>query len=267
MKAALTIAGSDSGGGAGIQADLKTFEAHEVFGTSAITAITAQNTVGVQDVMRVPPEMVRAQMDSVLDDFQIAGVKTGMLFDAEIINAVAAGLQGRNLPLVVDPVMVATSGDPLLQASAIEALVTQLLPLATVITPNLHEASLLADMEVRDQHDMLRAAEKIAPLAPEAWILVKGGHLEGDEAIDLLYRDHQPRWLHSPYIPTDDTHGTGCTLSAAIAARLALGVRVPAAVSGAKSYLTGALRYAWHGLGHGRGSLRHHYSHNAKMYP
>ncbi|MEM0997067.1 MAG: bifunctional hydroxymethylpyrimidine kinase/phosphomethylpyrimidine kinase [Bacteroidota bacterium] len=266
MKAALTIAGSDSGGGAGIQADLKTFEAHEVFGTSVLTAVTAQNTVGVQKVMAVPEDMVAAQLASILSDFHVSGAKTGMLFDAPIIEVVASALRERTFPLVVDPVMVATSGDRLLQVSAIQAMVETLFPLATVITPNLHEAALLADMKVANKTDMQRAAEKIADLAPQAWILVKGGHLDEEGGTDLLYHAGESEWLRTEFVPTHNTHGTGCTLSAAIAARLALGVRVPTAVAGAKNYLTGALKNAWHGLGHGRGSLRHHYYHNPKLY-
>lgn len=268
MKAALTIAGSDSGGGAGIQADLKTFEAHEVFGTSAITALTAQNTVGVQEVMPVSVDMVQAQLRSILDDFHIGAGKTGMLFNAEIIRAIAETLKGYpSFPLVVDPVMVASSGDRLLEKDAIQAMKEEIFPLATLITPNLSEAALLADISIQIEQDMLLAAENISLMAPEAWILVKGGHLKDQPGTDLLYHDGHAEWLRGPFIETLDTHGTGCTLSAAIAARLSMGVHVPIAVRGAKEFMTGALKYAWHGLGKGRGSLRHHYYHNLKLFP
>lgn len=267
LKAALTIAGSDSGGGAGIQADLKTFEAHEVFGVTAITALTAQNTVGVQQVMPVPPDMVAAQLDSLLDDFRIGGAKTGMLHNAAVIQLVADKLADRKIPLVVDPVMVATSGDRLLQPDAIAAMRDILLPLATVVTPNLQEAAVLADMEVQSRADMERAAVAISRSCPETWVLIKGGHLGDAHATDLLYRQGEATWIEAPFIPTSHTHGTGCTLSAAIAARLALDESVPYAVQGAKEYLTGAIRSAWSGLGKGRGSLRHHYIHYANLTP
>jgi hydroxymethylpyrimidine/phosphomethylpyrimidine kinase len=268
MKAALTIAGSDSGGGAGIQADLKTFEAHEIYGTTAITALTAQNTVGVQEVMPIPVAMVIAQLHSILDDFEISAGKTGMLFSAEIIHAIAETLRSYDsFPLVVDPVMVATSGDPLLEKDAIAALQQEIFPLATLITPNLSEAALLANITIEIEQDMLMAAEMISEMAPEAWILIKGGHLQENPGTDLLFREGHAEWLRGPYIETLDTHGTGCTLSAAIAARLSMGVPVPIAVRGAKEFMTGALKYAWHGLGKGRGSLRHHYYHNVKLFP
>lgn len=264
----MTIAGSDSGGGAGIQADLKTFEAHEVFGTSAITAITAQNTVGVQDVMPVPVAMVQAQLRSILDDFHISAGKTGMLFNEEIIRGIAETLRSYpSFPLVVDPVMVATSGDRLLELEAISAMKEEIFPLATLITPNLNEAALLADISIEIEQDMLVAAENIAQMAPRAWILIKGGHLPDNPGSDLLYHDGHAEWLRGPFIETMDTHGTGCTLAAAIVARLSMGVRVPIAVRGAKEFMTGALKYAWHGLGKGRGSLRHHYYHNVKLFP
>jgi hydroxymethylpyrimidine kinase/phosphomethylpyrimidine kinase len=260
MRAVLTIAGSDSGGGAGIQADLKTFEAHKIFGTSVITALTAQNSVGVQSAAAVAPAMVRAQIRSVLDDFPVKAIKTGMLYDAETIETVAEELLLRGIPIVVDPVMVSTSGDDLLQKDALEALKRLLLPAASIITPNLAEAALLADMPVRTKDDMLLAAQRIAEANPEAWILIKGGHLEGNMATDLLFRiEEAPIWLEEEAVPTEDTHGTGCTLSAAIAANLASEYDMIDAVKMAKSYVTGAIQHAWKNLGKGPGSLRHHF--------
>jgi hydroxymethylpyrimidine/phosphomethylpyrimidine kinase len=258
--AVLSIAGSDSGGGAGIQADLKTFEAHRVFGTTVITALTAQNTVGVQAAFPIPAEMVRAQLRSILDDFPIVAAKTGMLYNIEIIEAVADAMIEGNFKLVVDPVIVSTSGDALLQPDALQTLVDLLLPVATIVTPNLQEAAILTGMEVNSKESMEVAALRIASLCPDTWVLIKGGHLGEGMASDLLFRlDQKPIWLEGEYIPTTDTHGTGCTLSAAITANLALGLDVPAAVAAAKIYVTGAIRMAWSGIGHGHGSLRHHY--------
>jgi hydroxymethylpyrimidine/phosphomethylpyrimidine kinase len=258
--AVLSIAGSDSGGGAGIQADLKTFEAHRVFGTTVITALTAQNTVGVQGVFPIPVEMVRAQLRSIMDDFPIRAAKTGMLYSAEIIETVADAVIEGNFQLVVDPVIVSTSGDALLQPDALQTLADILLPVATIVTPNLQEAAILAGMPVQTKEDMEVAALRIASLCPDTWVLIKGGHLGDGKASDLLFRlDHAPIWLEKDYIPTTDTHGTGCTLSAAITAQLALGLDVPEAVALAKAYVTGAIRHAWSGIGHGHGSLRHHY--------
>jgi hydroxymethylpyrimidine/phosphomethylpyrimidine kinase len=256
----LTIAGSDSGGGAGIQADLKTFEAHRVFGTSVITALTAQNTLGVHGVFPIPPEMVRAQLRAILDDFPIAAAKTGMLYNVENIEAVTDAVIETQFPLVVDPVIVATSGDALLQPDALQALASYLFPVATVITPNLQEASILTGMDVKTREDMEVAALRMASICPDTWILVKGGHLDQGRASDLLFKlDRAPIWLEADWIPTQDTHGTGCTLSAAITANLALGMDVPTAVAAAKTYVTGAIRHAWSGIGKGHGSLRHHF--------
>jgi hydroxymethylpyrimidine/phosphomethylpyrimidine kinase len=256
----LSIAGSDSGGGAGIQADLKTFEAHGVFGTTVITALTAQNTIGVQGAMPVPPEMVRAQLRSVLDDFDIKAAKTGMLYNVDTIQEVCDAVIEAHFQLVVDPVIVSTSGDALLQPDALQALADMLLPIATIITPNLQEATILAGMPVHTREDMEVAALRIASLCPDTWVLIKGGHLGDDRASDLLFRlDASPIWLEGIYIPTTDTHGTGCTLSAAITANLGRGMTVPEAVAQAKNYVTGAIQHAWSGLGHGHGSLRHHY--------
>lgn len=257
--AVLSIAGSDSGGGAGIQADLKTFEAHRVFGTTVITALTAQNSLGVQAAFPIPAEMIRAQLRSILDDFPIAAAKTGMLYNAETIQEVTDVVIEAGFPLVVDPVIVSTSGDALLQPEALDALVFMLLPIARLVTPNMQEAGILTGMAVHTREDMEVAALKIATRCPDTYVLVKGGHLDG-AASDLLFKlDQAPLWLDAPRIDTRDTHGTGCTLSAAITANLALGHSVPEAVSLAKDYVHGAIRHAWTGIGHGHGSLRHHY--------
>jgi hydroxymethylpyrimidine/phosphomethylpyrimidine kinase len=252
---ALTIAGSDSGGGAGIQADLKTFSAHRVFGTSVLTAITAQNSIGVQGVVDLPPAFVARQLDSVLDDIGTDAAKTGMLSTAPIIRAVAERLRAHRVErLVVDPVMVAKSGDPLLQPDARQALVDAILPLALVVTPNLPEATALADFPVGDLEAMEAAARRIHALGPR-WVLVKGGHLKGDP-VDLLYDGRAVERLTAERVPTPHTHGTGCTYSAAIAAGLARGASVPDAVAAAKRYVTAAIR-AGFALGRGVGTLRH----------
>src|SRR6267142_1160515 len=219
---ALTIAGSDSGGGAGIQADLKTFSAFRVFGMSVLTAVTAQNSVGVTGVHNLPPEFVARQIDAVLDDFGADAVKLGMLSTAPIIEVVAARLAAhRQAHVVVDPVMIAKSGDALLQPDARAALVERVLPLAEVVTPNLHEASALADMPVTTEKEMEEAARRIHARGPRH-VLVKGGHLEGS-ATDILWDGRAFTRFPGPRLDSNNTHGTGCTLSAAIAAGLALG--------------------------------------------
>jgi hydroxymethylpyrimidine/phosphomethylpyrimidine kinase len=256
MPVALTVAGSDSSGGAGIQADLKTFAAHGVFGTSAIAALTAQNTLGVLGVHAVPPAFVAAQIDAVADDLPVAAVKTGMLFDAAIVAAVAEVLLRRRFPnLVVDPVMVSKSGARLLEKDAVEALVGRLLPLATIVTPNLPEAAVLTGRSVESAEDQREAARRIAGFGARA-VLLKGGHAAGPEAIDLYYEDGRFETLASPRQATRHTHGTGCTLSAAIAARLALGEALFEAVEGAKAYVDRAMARA-PGLGRGTGPLDH----------
>ncbi|MEL6615397.1 MAG: bifunctional hydroxymethylpyrimidine kinase/phosphomethylpyrimidine kinase [Bacteroidota bacterium] len=257
MPVALTIAGSDSGGGAGIQADLKTFEALGVFGTSALTAITAQNTQGVSRVDVLPPEAVTAQIEAVAVDFEIGAVKTGMLATAEIVHAVADAVERLSLaPLVVDPVMVATSGDPLLAPEAVQAYRKRLLPLATVITPNTHEAEALLGSPVRTLDDARRAAESLRASGAAA-VLVKGGHLDGEtDAVDVLADADGDLLVRAERIETTSTHGTGCTLASAIAAHLARGHDLRKAVQSAKAYLSEALRHA-PGLGHGHGPVRH----------
>lgn len=257
MSVALTIAGSDSGGGAGIQADLKTFSAFCVFGTSALTAITAQNTQGVFAVHTVPEEMVAAQIDAVLADFEVTGAKTGMLATPEIIRTVAARVRHWDLrQLVVDPVMVAKGGDRLLREDAIEALRQELLPLALVVTPNIPEAEVLAGMPITNEREREEAARRIAALGVR-WVVIKGGHLTGP-AVDLLWDGQVFTRLPAERIASTSTHGTGCTFSAAIAAGLAEGRPVEEAVRRAKAYVTEAIRQA-EGLGHGFGPLNHHY--------
>jgi hydroxymethylpyrimidine/phosphomethylpyrimidine kinase len=252
---ALTIAGSDSGGGAGIQADLKTFSAFRVYGASVLTAVTAQNSIGVHGVANLAPEFVARQLDAVLGDIGADAAKTGMLSTAAIIRVVADRLRAHRVErLVVDPVMLAKSGDPLLEPDARQALVEAILPLALVVTPNLPEAAALADLPVGDLEQMEAAARRIHALGP-AWVLVKGGHLKG-EPIDLLFDGRTVTRLTAERVPTPHTHGTGCTYSAAIAAGLARGAGVPQAVAEAKRYVTAAIR-AGFALGRGVGSLRH----------
>lgn len=256
MQVALTIAGSDSGGGAGIQADLRTFSAHGLHGTSAITAVTAQNSVGVSDWAPIAPRLVVAQLEAVASDMRVAATKTGMLANAEIILAVADAAARLALgPLVVDPVMVAKSGDRLLDADAERAYVTRLLPRATLLTPNLLEAEVLLGRPVRDLAAMREAARALQALGPRA-VLVKGGALEGEHATDVLFDGETVVDVVAPRIETRNTHGTGCTLSAAIASRLALGDGLLDAVRGAKAYLTEALRRSYT-VGRGRGPVDH----------
>jgi hydroxymethylpyrimidine/phosphomethylpyrimidine kinase len=252
---ALTIAGSDSGGGAGIQADLKTFSAFQVFGMSVLTAVTAQNSLGVQGVHNLPPEFVARQIDSVLSDFGADTVKIGMLSTAPIIEAVAERLRAhRQERIVLDPVMVAKSGDLLLQPDARAALVRAMLPLAEVVTPNLPEAAALAGIPVDTEADMEAAARRILVLGPRT-VLVKGGHLK-DSATDLLWNGRVLTRFTAARIDSANTHGTGCTYSAAIAANLARGLGLADAVREAKAYVTAALRGGFQ-PGRGVGVLRH----------
>jgi len=257
MRRALTIAGSDSGGGAGIQADLKTFAALGVYGMSALTAITAQNTVGVQGVFELPADFVGLQIDSVVSDIGVDAVKTGMLSNAEIIAVVAAKVREHGLPnLVVDPVMVAKSGAPLLREEARDALVSELIPLAMVLTPNLHEARVLSGIDIEGLEDMKRAAQAIHELGAR-YVVVKGGHLLGsEESIDILYDGHNFTEFTAPRVETKNDHGTGCTFASAIAAGLAKGQDVREAVKGAKEFVTMALRHSLD-IGHGHGPINH----------
>ena len=241
---ALTIAGSDSGGGAGIQADLKTFSALGVFGMTAITAVTVQNTKGVSGFEELSPTTVAEQIRAVAGDIGVDAAKTGMLASAAIVEAVAETAAETGLPLiVVDPVFVSKHGHPLLADDAVDALRRLLLPLATLVTPNLPEAAGLAGFEVRTLDDMKRAGAAILALGPRA-VLVKGGHLEGDRATDLFVDGSDEEWIEAERIDTPHTHGTGCTLSAAIAAHLARGISLPVAVHGGKAFVTEAIRHA-----------------------
>ena len=252
---ALTIAGSDSGGGAGIQADLKTFHALGVYGTSVITAITAQNTLGVHAVHPVPLAHVRAQIDAVATDLRPAALKTGMLATTLLVETVAAAIREHGLRrYVLDPVMVATSGDRLLAEDAVAGLVRDLLPLADIVTPNLHEARILSGVQVADEDDMRLAGDRILELGASA-VLIKGGHLQG-EAVDLLMDGGVERVWRRPTIDTEHTHGTGCTLSAAIAAGLARGDELTEAVDRAVRYVSRAIEAA-PGLGSGHGPINH----------
>jgi hydroxymethylpyrimidine/phosphomethylpyrimidine kinase len=252
---AMTIAGSDSGGGAGIQADLKTFQALGVYGTSTLTAITAQNTVAVTAVHEIPTDIVAAQIDAVVSDIGVDAAKTGMLSSAAIISTVADRIRYWKLEqLVVDPVMVAKSGDHLLREDAVGALVHELLPLAMVLTPNVPEAEVLVGRQLESEEDLRRAAREIVAMGPRT-VVMKGGHRQGD-ATDVFYDGHEFIVLPSERFDTPNTHGTGCTLSAAIAAGLAQGLSVRDAVVDAKRYVSEAIRRS-QPLGHGHGPVAH----------
>lgn len=255
---ALTIAGSDSGGGAGIQADLATFAAFGVHGTSAITALTAQNTTGVQGVHLAPAAFVDLQLRSVLDDFTVAAAKTGMLATAEIISVVARrAAQGELANLVVDPVMIATSGDRLLDHDAERAYLDALFPHAVVVTPNMPEAELLLGRTIGSLDELVDAARRLHASGPR-YVVIKGGHLDGDESVDVVFDGTAIEFLRATRVASVNTHGTGCTFSAAITARLALGDQPDRAICAAKHYITSAIRRAaeWR-LGHGHGPVDH----------
>jgi hydroxymethylpyrimidine/phosphomethylpyrimidine kinase len=257
MRIALTIAGSDSGGGAGIQADLKTFAACGVYGTSAVTAVTAQNTLGVTAWEPVATELVIAQLEAIGDDLSPAAVKTGMLATAAIVEAVAAAIAALDLPnLVVDPVMIAKGGGRLLQEEAVAAIRTELLKLAEVVTPNVPEAEVLTGLSITTLDDMRTAARRIRTLGPRV-VVVKGGHLpQGDLVVDVVCTPDAEFDLTGRRFETRHTHGTGCTFAAAIAAHLALGQPVDEALRSARAYLEGAIEHA-PGLGAGHGPLNH----------
>jgi hydroxymethylpyrimidine/phosphomethylpyrimidine kinase len=250
----LTVAGSDSGGGAGIQADLKTTLALGVHGMSVLTAVTAQNSLGVQGAWELPAEAVRAQFRSVVDDIGVQAVKTGMLATAELVETVAELLGGVQAPVVVDPVGVSKHGDPLLAASALDSVRTKLLPLATVATPNLDEVAQLTGVRVSAEAGLRGAAAAVLEFGPR-WALIKGGHLDGD-AVDLLTDGDEEHWLRAVRHDNRHTHGTGCTLASAVAAQLAKGHAVPDAVAVAKDYVTGAIA-AGFPLGGGIGPVDH----------
>ncbi|MFD3454244.1 bifunctional hydroxymethylpyrimidine kinase/phosphomethylpyrimidine kinase [Streptomyces sp. NPDC058691] len=250
----LTVAGSDSGGGAGIQADLKTMLALGTHGMSVITAVTAQNSLGVQGAWELPVDAVRAQFHSVVDDIGVQAVKTGMLSSPALVTAVAELLATLGVPVVVDPVGVSKHGDPLLAADAVEVVRTRLLPLATVATPNLDEVRQLTGVVVDGEAGLREAAAAILALGPR-WALIKGGHLDGD-AVDVLTDGSEEHWLRAPRHDNRHTHGTGCTLAAAVASYLARGLDVPDAVGAAKEYVTGAIA-AGFPLGAGIGPVDH----------
>ncbi|MFE4550535.1 bifunctional hydroxymethylpyrimidine kinase/phosphomethylpyrimidine kinase [Streptomyces sp. NPDC056785] len=250
----LTVAGSDSGGGAGVQADLKTMLALGAHGMSVLTAVTAQNSLGVQGAWELPAEAVRAQYRSVVDDIGVQAVKTGMLGSALLVETVAELLSDVTAPVVVDPVSVSKHGDRLLAGDALDAVRGALLPVATVATPNLDETAELTGIEVTGERDMSRAAERLLSYGPR-WVLVKGGHLPG-EAVDLLTDGTERHWLRAPRHDNRHTHGTGCTLASAVAVELARGHAVPEAVRRAKEYVTGAIA-AGFPLGAGLGPVDH----------
>ena len=257
VPTAMTIAGSDSGGGAGIQADLKTFAALGVYGTSTLTAITAQNSVGVTAVHEVPVDIIAAQIDAVLTDMGAGAVKTGMLASIAIIECVAAEIQRHGVTqLVVDPVMVAKSGDSLLRADAVQSLCNQLIPLAALVTPNIPEAEALTGIEISSDNDMRAAARKIIEMGARA-VVVKGGHREGP-ATDLFYDGTNFREFTAPRVETANTHGTGCTFASAAAAGLARGMSLHDSVALAKDYVTEAIRHSFP-MGRGHGPLNHFY--------
>ena len=253
---ALTVAGSDSGSGAGIQADLKTFAAHGVYGVSAITAVTAQNTQGVSAVQVLKPATVLSQIGAIVTDFTVSALKTGMLANATIVEAVARAIRSAQLgPLVVDPVMMAKSGDRLLDERAHAALAGELLPLAALVTPNLPEAEILAGMSVRTLEDQREAARRIVALGARA-VVVKGGHAASAEIVDVLFDGATFTEFRTERVPGTSTHGTGCTFSAAITAQLALGHSIHDAIPLAQAYVAKAIRNA-PGLGHGHGPMGH----------
>jgi hydroxymethylpyrimidine/phosphomethylpyrimidine kinase len=256
---AVTIAGSDSGGGAGIQADLKTFSALGVYGASVITALTAQNTRGVTAIHDVPPEFITAQIDAVFSDLKVGAVKIGMVSQSPVIEAIASGLdRWRQQRVVLDPVMIAASGDRLLASDAIDALKRVLIPRALVITPNLPEAAALLEAPIASTETQMREqAERLLALGAKA-VLIKGGHASGPESVDLLVEPTASTRLAADRIATDNTHGTGCTLSSAIAAGLAKGLDLAAAVGAAKAYVTAAIAAAERiEIGSGRGPVHH----------
>jgi hydroxymethylpyrimidine/phosphomethylpyrimidine kinase len=253
IPVALTIAGSDSGGGAGIQADIKAMQANGVFAASVITAITAQNTVAVTDAMDLPISLIASQLEAVLSDLPVAAIKTGMLSSSAIIECVAEYLERYpTIPLVVDPVMISKSGFSLLQDQAVEALMERMLPLATVCTPNAHEAARLVGFPILNESDAKKAAELILKMGPKG-VLIKGGHLDEEEdALDVFFDGTTMHCFRTPRIETKNTHGTGCTYASTIAANLACGMEVSEAVEEAKLYVTDAIRFGLEiGSGHG----------------
>jgi hydroxymethylpyrimidine/phosphomethylpyrimidine kinase len=256
MRVALSIAGSDSGAGAGIQADIKTFAAHNVYGLTAITAITAQNTLGVSSYQALPADLVTAQIEAVVSDFGVHAAKTGMLPTAAIVESVAAAVTDLEIPLlVVDPVMIATSGDRLLDDEAMAAMKSELFSRALVVTPNVPEAEALTGIEIRSDSNRREAARVIASFGARN-VIIKGGHLPTSNISDLLYDGHDFHDFHNERVQGASTHGTGCSFAAAITSHLALGQSLPDAIRMAQRYIAGAIRHA-RGLGHGQGPIDH----------
>lgn len=257
MKKVLTIAGSDSSGGAGIQADLKTFSAHGVFGMSVIAAVTAQNTKEVIDVQNISPDIIGKQIDAIFDDIEVDAVKIGMISEIECINVVSEKLRKykpRNV--VLDPVMVSKSGYSLMNPNSVETLIKELIPIVSVVTPNIPEAEIIANIKIETISDMEKAAKIIYNMGPKN-VLIKGGHLTGD-ATDVLYDGKNFVYLKNERINTKNTHGTGCTLSSSIASNLALGMNIKEAVENAKKYITTAIEHSL-SIGHGSGPTNHFY--------
>ncbi len=267
-RAALSIAGSDSSAGAGLQADLKTFSALGVYGATVVTAVTAQNTLGVTAVHVIPGEIITAQLDAVFSDLSIAAVKTGMLGSEEAIVAASSGLErwARHIPIVVDPVMVSTTGGRLLERGAERALIERLIPLASLVTPNLQEAAALLDLPVaRSEEEVKDQAERLLTLGPRA-VLIKGGHGEGADATDTFFDGAAFQSYSAPRIATANTHGTGCTLASAIAAFLVRGLPLERAIAEAKAYLHQALEHADElDIGAGSGPVSHFYRHRQEV--
>ncbi|ALV22522.1 bifunctional hydroxymethylpyrimidine kinase/phosphomethylpyrimidine kinase [Carnobacterium antarcticum] len=252
---ALTIAGSDSGGGAGIQADIKTFQELGVFGTTVVTALTAQNTLGVHGIFEVTPSFVQQQLQNVLDDFSVQAMKTGMLFSAEIIEVVAGIVHQQKIPLVVDPVMIAKGGASLLQDAAVTALIEKLLPNTTICTPNIPEAEILTGIRIKDSKDIERAAERILQMGVQC-VVIKGGHLDEDQATDRVYTHQKSFTITTPRVQTKDTHGTGCTFSAALTANIAKGLPLQESIIEAKRFIHLAISTPLH-IGNGHGPTNH----------
>ena len=257
MKHTLTIAGSDSGGGAGIQADLKTFSALGTYGMSVITSVTAQNTMGVQDVFDLPPEIIGSQLDAIFTDIRVDAVKVGMVSVIQNIEVIAERLRRyKPVHLVIDPVMVSKNGCPLLQPSAVETMIKELFPLAEILTPNVEEARVIADRDIKTLDEAQAAARMIQAMGPKS-VLIKGGHLEG-EPIDCLFDGEEFTLFHGRRLQNNNTHGTGCTLSSAIASHLAIGYPLKESVRRSKEYVATAIQHGI-ALGHGIGPTHHFY--------
>ncbi len=256
MKKALTIAGVDSGGGAGIIADIKTFSALGVWGMAVVTSVTAQNTQGVFAIQDISPNIIAAQIQAVISDIGVDAAKTGMLKTKEAIRIVVRELSGLDIPLVVDPVMVAQTGAPLMDQDAREVLVKELFPIATLVTPNIYEAEVLTGVKIKNVHDLKKAAVEIYEKYQPKAVVVKGGHLEGSEALDVLYYQGEFHYFKTPRVPTENTHGSGCTFSAAITAELAKGRSIVKAIKTAKEFMFIAIKYGL-SIGRGRGPVNH----------